>query len=328
MSYPYIPAKSISYGGSRALKNILYIVIHNTGNTGDTAAGNVHYFSAAGSNTRAAGAHFFVDQSGSVYQSIKMDYSAWAVGGFFTSANGAASLYGKCTNFNSVSIELCDIVSKNPSQKMIAATRDLIKFIQKQCPNAKTICRHWDVNGKDCPLRMIGQNNALWNSFKNAISHNPAPTRKAITYGYTKQSLNVYKNKPNWVNTGKDIKKDSLVYCYASYNEKKNHSDGLPIWVWWAINPECTEWVVYTNRINKEKVFAEGILTSGLTSYKTPNGSSTGNFYPAGTNVRCYATQTDKIKHADGRDSWVWWRITPLLDDPQWLVYSGRIKKE
>ena len=50
---------------------------------------------------------------------------------------GEGSLYKKCTNYNSISIELCDIATKDPSQAQIAAVRWLIKHIKKYCPNAK-----------------------------------------------------------------------------------------------------------------------------------------------------------------------------------------------
>lgn len=149
-------AKSISYDTKkRKKKTVKYIVIHYTGNKGDTAKGNVNYF--ATSNTRKAGAHFFVDQDGHIARSIPMNRTAWAVGGDQRDGmKGEGKYYGKCTNFNSVSIELCDIVNKNPSAKMIKSTKKLIKYIKKYCPNAKIICRHWDINGKHCPSRMIG----------------------------------------------------------------------------------------------------------------------------------------------------------------------------
>ena len=168
MSYPYIEAKSISYGGERSYDTIKYIVIHYTGNNGDTAKNNCDFFHNG--NTRSAGAHFFVSQNGDVYQSIPMKKVAYSVGGFVTSKNGAASFYKKCTNTNSVSIELCDNASKDPSDAQTAAVRELVKYIRIVCQNAGTIIRHWDVSGKACPARMTGTSNAKWTAFRNAIS--------------------------------------------------------------------------------------------------------------------------------------------------------------
>lgn len=163
-------AKKISYDSKkRSRKKVKYIVIHYTGNTNDTAKNNADYF--AKSNTRQAGAHFFVGKGGAVWKSIPMNRTAWAVGGDQRSGKaGEALYYGKCTNDNSVSIELCSYVSGYPSAKQVAQTKKLVKYIQKYCPNAKTIIRHWDVNGKNCPAPMAGRDNANWKKFKKAIS--------------------------------------------------------------------------------------------------------------------------------------------------------------
>lgn len=160
-------AKSISYGGLRNRNSVRYIVIHYTGNKGDTAKGNASYF--ANSNTRQAGAHFFVDKAGEIYKSINMNRIAWAVGGMYTLSGGAGSYYGKCTNSNSVSIELCDML-KEPSKKQTLACRRLVKYIRKYCPNAKTIIRHWDVNGKACPASMAGRRNAKWKKLHSFLT--------------------------------------------------------------------------------------------------------------------------------------------------------------
>ena len=168
MGYTLIQAKSVSYGGTRSLSTVKYIVIHYTGNNNDTAKANCNYFRYT--NTRSAGAHYFVDRSGSVIQSIPLNRIAWSVGGFFTQKNGAGKLYKVATNTNSVSIELCDIASKYPSDAQINAVRTLVKHIQGQCKNAKTIIRHWDVNGKSCPARMTGTSNSEWARFKSAIT--------------------------------------------------------------------------------------------------------------------------------------------------------------
>lgn len=163
-----LQAKPISYDSKkRSRRTIYYIPIHGTGNKGDTAKNNAKYF--AETNTRAAGAHFFVDQKGEIWQSIPMNRIAHAVGGSKysdCSKTGGGTYYGKCANFNSVSIELCDIIDKEPSEAMIKSVKWLIKYIQKYCPNAKTIIRHFDVNGKNCPSSMAGKDNKVWECFK------------------------------------------------------------------------------------------------------------------------------------------------------------------
>ena len=165
--YQYIKAKKNSYGKKRDRNDVRFIVIHYTGNRNDTALANARYF--AETNTRTAGAHFFVDRKGTVVKSVAMNLVAWSVGGLYTLNNGAGKYYKKCTNSNSVSIELCDVATKYPSAEQIKAVRKLVKHIQKYCPNACTIIRHWDVNGKSCPARMVGKNNAEWELFLKAI---------------------------------------------------------------------------------------------------------------------------------------------------------------
>lgn len=158
-------AKPISYDSSktRDWKSIKYIVIHYTGNSKDTAAGNASYF--ANTNTRQAGAHFFVDKAGKIYKSVNINRTAWAVGGSKYSdcaTTGGGKYYGKCTNFNSVSIEMCDCL-KDVGYKQMVAMRWLVKHIRELCPNADTIIRHFSVTGKSCPAPMTGTNNKKWN---------------------------------------------------------------------------------------------------------------------------------------------------------------------
>lgn len=188
MGYKLIQAKPISYGGTRALSSIKYIVIHYTAGNGDTALQECNYFKNG--NTRSAGAHFFIDRAGACYQSIPINRAAWSVGVFYTSANGGASYWGKCTNFNSVSIELCDLLTKSMSSKQTIATINCVKFIQSQCPNAKTVIRHWDVAGKACPARMIGTNNAEW---KNLLRQLPGYSSVAPAKPASKPASSSYK---------------------------------------------------------------------------------------------------------------------------------------
>ncbi|MCH5268160.1 MAG: N-acetylmuramoyl-L-alanine amidase [Lachnospiraceae bacterium] len=155
-------AKKISYGGKRAHKEVRYIVIHYTGNRGDTAKDNATFF--AKGNTREAGAHYFVDKKGEVYKSINMNRIAYSVGGSKYAdqvKKGGAKYYSVCKNSNSVSIELCDCI-EDVSWTQLVRLRQLVLVIQKTCKYATNIIRHWDVNGKPCPGSMIGTDNKKW----------------------------------------------------------------------------------------------------------------------------------------------------------------------
>ena len=141
---------------------VKYIVIHNTANVGDSAKNNVNFY--AFWNDRERGAHFFVDQEGLIGRSIPMEHTAFSVGD-----KGTGNLKNIVTNENSISIELCDIVTKEPSDAMVKSVVELIKYIQKYCPNAKTIVRHYDVTGKTCPKAMV--DNDKWGKFLNRIGY-------------------------------------------------------------------------------------------------------------------------------------------------------------
>lgn len=70
-------ANKNNYGGRRNTAAIKYIVIHYTGNDGDSDEANANYFRR---NIVKASAHYFVDDD-SVTQSVPDDYVAWSVGG-------------------------------------------------------------------------------------------------------------------------------------------------------------------------------------------------------------------------------------------------------
>lgn len=154
-------AKQISFENKkRKRKDVMYIVIHNTGNYKDTAKNNADYFATG--NTRKAGAHLFIDRDGKIAKSIPLNRTAYSVGGFFSTSYGAGSLFNICTNRNSVSIELCDIVNQPISEKQLKALIKTIKYVKRYCKNVKYIVRHWDVNGKYCPNYYKGVNNKEW----------------------------------------------------------------------------------------------------------------------------------------------------------------------
>lgn len=160
-------AKKCSYGGTRNLNSIKYIVVHYTSGSSDSSANEATYFATG--NTRSAGAHFFVDKQGIIFKTVNMKEIAYSVGGLYTLSNGAGRYYRKCTNTNSISIELCSYVKGMPVKAQMQAVACLIKYIQRKCPNAKTIIRHWDVNGKCCPAPMAGKSSINWKTFKKKM---------------------------------------------------------------------------------------------------------------------------------------------------------------
>lgn len=139
------------YHGKRNKKHIEAIVLHYTSNKGDTAENNAKYFQQPPKETKnlTTCAHFFIDKSGKVVKALPMNIIAYAVGGKRQSAKGG-KFYKQLDNNNTVSIELCDACS-GYNDKQLKALKKTIKYIKKYCKNAKTICYHYDVNGKNCP---------------------------------------------------------------------------------------------------------------------------------------------------------------------------------
>lgn len=169
MSYKYVKqlAASGNYGGSRTAAQIKYLVFHYTGNDGDKAANNAVYFQ---NNVVKASAHYFVDDT-TVCQSVPDLKVAWAVGGSkYQNAvyTGGATMYGKITNTNSISIEMCDTLrngvyqaSEATMENAAALGRELMKKYSIPLSN---VYRHFDVTGKHCPSYLI--NADKWEQFK------------------------------------------------------------------------------------------------------------------------------------------------------------------
>ena len=149
--------------GNRGRK---YIVIHYTGNRTDKATSNGNYFK---SENRGSSAHYFVDDT-TLVQAVSENDTAWAVGKNY----GSNNLFGKCTNSNSISIEMCSTngrISNATYQNTVALVKSLMK---KYNIDAAHVVRHWDVCSKSCPgwtgWGANGTNASIWNQFKKDIA--------------------------------------------------------------------------------------------------------------------------------------------------------------
>lgn len=172
-----IPANRSNYGDKRSLGNIKYIVIHYTANDGDTAKGNGNYFK---NNIVKASAHYFVDDN-TIVQSVPDDYAAWSVGGSKYSdcdRTGGGKWYGKCTNSNSISVELCDTVKNGVSDFSESTVRNAVELVRSLMGqygiDTEHVIRHFDVTGKICPKPYI--DGAAWQGFKNMIEEDEEMT--------------------------------------------------------------------------------------------------------------------------------------------------------
>ena len=164
-------ANKNNYGGSRKTSKIKYLVVHYTANDGDTDEGNANYFK---NNIVKASAHYFVDDD-SVTQSVHDNYIAWHCGGKRYSdykKTGGAKYYNKCTNTNSLGIELCDTKKDGKyafTDKTIKNAVALIKDKMEQYNiPIENVIRHFDVTGKICPKPFVDDDKA-WKEFKEML---------------------------------------------------------------------------------------------------------------------------------------------------------------
>lgn len=172
-------------------RSINYIVIHYTAGTTSkkgTALNTANYFAKS---KVSASADFIVDDAQIVqYNPDLRNRYCWAVGsskGKLKSKAGA-SLYGKATNSNCVSIEICSNLKKGyvyaktlPNSDGWYFTKEslenalaLTKYLMKELNIPKErVIRHYDVTGKCCP-GIIGWNEDTistwsWNNFKSKL---------------------------------------------------------------------------------------------------------------------------------------------------------------
>lgn len=160
-----ISAKSTNYT-AMSQRDVKYIVVHYTGNEKkDTAVANGNFFK---NNKIEASAHFFVDDN-NIVQSVKLHNYAWSVGVDYS--NGNAPYWGKCTNVNSINVEMCCTAGNyKVSAKTIKNTEYLVAYLCKKYNiSVNNVVRHYDVCYKTCPAQMSGKNNKAWTAFKDAV---------------------------------------------------------------------------------------------------------------------------------------------------------------
>lgn len=165
-------ANKQNYGNKRSTGGIQYIVLHYTANDGDSDESNGRYFQ---NHIVEASAHYFVDGD-SVTQSVPDEFVAWSVGGKkypSCATSGGGKWYGKCTNNNSISVELCDEVRNGKydfSEKTLRNAVELVRMLMKKYNvPIQNVIRHFDVVGKICPKPFVDDTKA-WENFKKRLT--------------------------------------------------------------------------------------------------------------------------------------------------------------
>jgi len=178
-------------------RDIKYIVIHYTAGVtsrAGTAANTANYYPQSNN----VSADFTVDDTVAVcYNGDIINRYTWHCGGSKYATKGG-SYYGKCTNANSIGVEICSTNSTGKMQNandksysftpaVISNAVELVKQLMKwyNIP-AENVIRHYDVTGKPCP-GIIGWNiesgsEAEWNKFKAQIFEGSALPAKKMYY--------------------------------------------------------------------------------------------------------------------------------------------------
>ena len=168
-------------------RSIEWIVMHYTAGVTSkygSASSLAEYFATRKDNCSA---DFTVDDVEVVQYNpdIKNRYS-WHCGGNKYATKGG-KYYGKCTNANSIGIEVCSTNSTGKMQNandksysftdaVVKNTEELVKYLMKEYNiDADHVIRHYDVTGKPCP-GVIGWNKESgseekWEKFKASISN-------------------------------------------------------------------------------------------------------------------------------------------------------------
>jgi N-acetylmuramoyl-L-alanine amidase CwlA len=148
-----------------------YIVVHWVG-AASTARNNGKYFAGEGRN---ASAHYFVDKTETV-RVVRDEDTAWHCGGGKQDQKShlaplGAKFYLKCTNANSVGVEMCcekENGALTVTQEVQKRTAELVaELMEKHGVPIEKVIRHFDVTGKLCPLPLLFGD--LWEKFKSIV---------------------------------------------------------------------------------------------------------------------------------------------------------------
>ena len=200
-------ANPYNYGGKRQKKAIKFIVVHYTSNDGDTDESNANYFKR---NKIKTSAHYFVDDN-SVTISVADTNIAYSVGGKKwkdCAKTGGGKYYKKCTNANSLNIELCDTKRDGKYGVTEATMQNAAELIKKKMKEynipIQNVIRHFDVNGKHCPAYFCCSpaNDLAWIKFKERLIEQKidySPIFNAVYYS------NKYADLKKAFGTNKDL---------------------------------------------------------------------------------------------------------------------------
>lgn len=242
--------RKISPYNHSGVNNIQYIVIHYTGNRGDTAKNNADYFYGG---DRQASAHYFVDDN-SIWQVVEDSSGAWHVG-------DGGGRYG-ITNHNSIAIEQCCMANGEISATTENNCVELVKYLMnKYNVDIDHIVRHYDASRKICP-NWSANNWARWWSFKEKLKSAKKWEEQELIVNLKDYFVDEYykENNPDVVKVY-GTSHEGLYKHYMEYGKKEGRKP----------NAYPSDWNEAYYLLNNPDVLREvnkgGIFSSGLHHY-------------------------------------------------------------
>lgn len=162
---PSVIYKPLSVHVTKGRQTPKYLAIHFTAGSNSTPGRAQSVYNTFVS--RSASADFVVDDRDMVqFNPAINNYYCWAVGDAKNSTSGGASLYGKATNKNTISIEVCSTCAPATTTAVSkpnhsgwsftdAAVNNAVKLakiiMKKYNIPLDRVVRHYDISGKLCP---------------------------------------------------------------------------------------------------------------------------------------------------------------------------------
>lgn len=296
---------------------IYFIVVHYTAGVSSkpgSAVNTAKYFA----NQSSASADFIVDDGGIVQYNpdIKNRYTFHCGGSKYNNKGG--KLYGKCTNANSIGVEMCssskDGKMHQPNDSnyyftdaVVNNTKKLVRYLMKTYNiSANNVVRHYDTTGKPCPgikgWNADSGSESNWKSFKKSLG---ATGDSSIS----ESGSNVNGEFAKWIKTIKEIKlqmaNSKMGYSQGSYLDVSANGNSS------HMRTDCSGFVsacvscfsgksVMTNTggmINDNAVFRE----AGFTKMAWPGWDG---LYQGDIVVN--NSHTEIFSHNDGGSHYVW----------------------
>ena len=191
-SVVYSPLKScITRTQNRTIK---YIAIHYTAGA-SSASGRAVNMKSNWEKTKRASADFGVDDTTMVqFNPDLKNYKCWSVGDDKKASTGGAQLYGRATNANTISIEICSNLKKGTdaskpnhegwyyTEAALNNAVKLVKILMKKFNiPVENVVRHYDISGKVCP-GVLGWNNAKLYTTDGKATNNKNNSAKWIAF--------------------------------------------------------------------------------------------------------------------------------------------------